>query len=72
MGAGRFHTHLTLARLTVPADATRWLRVLDLYSGPSWQAAEVQLIASYLGQGRNGRARHEVREIFPLGPPTIG
>ena len=72
VGAGRFHAHLTLARLTVPADAARWLRVLDLYSGPSWQAGEVQLIASYLGQGRNGRARHEVREIFPLGPPTIG
>ncbi len=72
VGAGRFHAHLTLARLSVPADVTRWLRVLDTYSGPSWQASEVQLIASYLGQGRNGHARHEVREIFPLGPPNIG
>lgn len=72
VGAGRFHAHLTLARRSVPADATRWLNVLDLYSGPSWQAGEVQLIASYLGQGHNGHARHEVREIFPLGPPNIG
>jgi len=72
VGSGRFHAHLTIARLSVPADVTRWLRVLDLYSGPSWQADEVQLIASYLGQGRNGHARHEVREIFPLGPPNIG
>ena len=72
VGSGRFHPHLTLARLAVPADVTKWLRVLDLYSGPSWQAGEVQLIASYLGQGRNGHARHEVREIFPLGTPNIG
>ena len=72
VGSGRFHAHLTIARLSVPADVTRWLRVLDLYSGPSWKADEVQLIASYLGQGRNGHARHEVREIFPLGPPNIG
>jgi len=72
VGGGRFHAHLTLARLSVPADVTRWLRVLDEYVGPSWQAHEVQLIASYLGQGRQGRARHEVQEIFSLGPPNIG
>jgi len=72
VGGGRFHPHLTLARLAVPADVTHWLRVLDEYSGPSWQAHEVELIASYLGQGRHGRSRHEVREIFTLGPPNIG
>jgi 2'-5' RNA ligase len=72
VGGGRFHAHLTLARLSVPADVTRWLRVLDPYAGPSWQAQEVALIASYLGQGRNGTSRHEVREIFSLGPPSIG
>jgi len=72
VGGRRFHPHLTLARLSVAADVTRWLRVLDEYSGPSWQADEVHLIASYLGQGRNGTARHEVREIFTLGPPKVG
>jgi 2'-5' RNA ligase len=72
VGGGRFHPHLTLARLAVPGDVTRWLRVLDPYAGPSWQAHEVALIASYLGQGRGGRSRHEVREIFALGPPSIG
>ena len=71
VGGGRFHPHLTLARLAAPADVTRWLRVLDPYVGPSWRASELQLIASYLGQGRNGTARHEVREIFPLGPPKV-
>jgi 2'-5' RNA ligase len=72
VGGGRFHPHLTLARLSAPADVTRWLRVLDPYAGPSWQAHEVALIASYLGQGRNGTSRHEVREIFTLGSPSIG
>jgi len=48
------------------------LRVLDPYAGPSWQAREVALVASYLGQGRGGRSRHEVREIFALGPPSMG
>ena len=66
----RFHAHLTLARLGRPADVTRWLRVLDPYAGPPWQAREVALIASYLGQGPNGRARHDVQEIFRLGPPS--
>lgn len=68
VGGGRFHPHLTLARLAAPANVTRWLCVLDPYAGPSWQAHEVALIASHLGQGRNGRARHEVCQTFPLGP----
>jgi len=72
VGGGRYHPHLTLARLSPPADVTRWLRTLDPYAGPSWQADEVALIASYLGQGRGGRSRHEVQEIFPLGRPSIG
>lgn len=72
VGGGRYHPHLTVARLSRPSDVTRWLRALDPYVGPSWQAAEVELIASYLGEGRGGRSRHEVREIFPLGPHSIG
>lgn len=67
VGGGRFHPHLTLARLAAPAEVTRWLQVLDLYAGPSWRAQEVALIASHLGQGRNGTARHEVCRTFPLG-----
>ena len=72
VGGGRFHAHLTLARLGRPADVTRWLRVLEPYSGPSWQAREVALIASYLGQGPHGRSRYEVRQTFQLGPPSMG
>ena len=67
---GRFRPHLTLARLGRPGDVTRWLRVLDPYAGPSWQADEVALVASYLGQGPNGRPRHDIRETFELGRPS--
>src|SRR6185436_12547904 len=72
VAGGRFRSHLTLARLRRPADVTRWLRVLDPYAGPSWQAREVALVASHLGQGPSGRSRHEVRETFVLGPPGDG
>ena len=69
VAGGRFRPHLTLARLRRPEDVTRWLSVLDPYAGPSWQARDVALIASHLGQGPNGRPRHEVMETFELGPP---
>lgn len=72
VGGGRFHPHLTLARLGRAEDVTRWLRVLQPYSGPSWQADEVALIASYLGQGPHGRSRYEMRATFALGPSTAG
>ena len=72
MDGARFHAHLTLARLARPSDVTRWLRVLEQYSGPPWQAREVALVASHLGQGPHGRAVHDVREIFRLGPPSMG
>ena len=68
VGGGRFHAHLTLARVRPPSDVTRWLRVLDGYSGPSWQVGEIALIASYLGQGADGRPHHVVQETFRLGP----
>jgi 2'-5' RNA ligase len=73
VGAGRFRAHMTLARLgRRPVDVTRWLRVLDTYAGPSWQAREIVLIASHLGQGANGRPRYEVQETFELGgPPRV-
>jgi len=69
VAGGRFRSHLTLARLGRPADVISWLRVLDPYAGPSWQAREVALVASHLGQGPNGRPRHDILETFELGPP---
>ena len=70
VGGGRFHPHLTLARMGRPADVTRLLGALEQYEGPPWQAREIALIASYLGQGPNARPRHEVRTTFELGPPS--
>jgi 2'-5' RNA ligase len=64
---GRFHPHITLARLRRPVEATRWLRVLEGYAGPSWTAGDVTLIASHLGEGRGNRPRYEEIATFPLG-----
>ena len=66
----RFRPHLTLARLGRPVDVTRWLRVLETYAGPSWDAHEIALVASHLGQGANGGPRHELQETFQLGLPA--
>ena len=73
VGGGRFHPHLTLARIGRPVEATRWLRVLDAYRGPSWRAERVSLVVSHLGEGPRRRPRYEVVETFPLGGdgPTV-
>jgi 2'-5' RNA ligase len=64
---GRFHPHLTLARLGRPVEATRWIRVLEAYRGPAWTATEVTLVESHLGEGPRRRPRYEVVGTFPLG-----
>ncbi len=63
---GRFHPHLTLARIGRAAEVTRWVRVLEAYDGPPWTADEVALIESHLGEGPRRRPRYEVVEAFPL------
>ena len=60
----KFRPHITLARSNRPVELTRWLRVFDLYAGPSWQVGEIALIQSQLG---HGRPHHQVREVFALG-----
>lgn len=64
---GRFHPHVTLARIGRPLDVTKWIRVLEAYRGPVWQAHEIALIGSHLGEGPRKRPRYEVIESFPLG-----
>lgn len=68
-GGGRFHPHLTLARLGRPEEVTRWLRVLAAYDGPTWTAREIALIESHLGEGPRRRPRYEVAATFPLREP---
>ena len=60
----RYVPHLTLARSSHPRRATRWLDALAALTTPSWQAAEIALVQSFLGAGR---PRYEVRERFALG-----
>ncbi len=71
---GAFRPHLTLARLGRPTEVTRWLRVLDGYAGPHFEAQEIALIASYLGEGPRGRPRYETVATFALGrtPRRVG
>jgi len=64
---GRFHPHLTLARIGRPTEVTRWVRVFDAYRGPTWEASEIALIASHLGEGPRRRPRYELVATFPLG-----
>ncbi len=64
---GPFLAHLTLARMPRPRDATRWVRVLETYAGPSWTAREVALVASHLPREKGHRPRHEVLARLALG-----
>lgn len=55
-----------------PPDPTQLLladavRALSVYRGPSWEATELELVRSELGQGRSGGPRHEVLATVPLG-----
>ncbi len=68
----RFKPHLTLARMGRPVEASRFVRLLDAYTGPSWRVDQIALVASYLGEGPRNRARHEVVETFSLGRADSG
>ena len=68
----RFRPHVTLARMNRPVEATKWVRVLDAYAGPTWTIEELALVASYLGEGPRGRPRYEVLETFSLGRAGSG
>lgn len=62
----RFHPHVTLGRFRRPMEATRWIRALDAYEGPTWRAGSLTLIESHLGEGRGRRPRYEVVAELPL------
>jgi 2'-5' RNA ligase len=64
---GPFRPHLTLGRFGRPTEATRWVRVLDAYTGPTWTASEVVVVASHLPRERGHRPRHEVLARCGLG-----
>jgi 2'-5' RNA ligase len=68
----RFRPHLTLARMGRPVEATNWVRLLEGYTGPSWQIEELALVGSHLGEGPRRRPRHEIVETFSLGRSGSG
>jgi 2'-5' RNA ligase len=68
----RFTPHLTLARINRPVEATKFVRLLDVYAGPTWTVDQIALVASHLGEGPRNRARHEVVETFILGRAGSG
>ncbi|MBO1755232.1 RNA 2',3'-cyclic phosphodiesterase [Allobranchiibius sp. CTAmp26] len=65
----RFRPHVTVARCGRPTPLDRWVRLLDGFSGAFWTAVEVEVVASHLGEGPRGRARHEVLARLPIGDP---
>ena len=62
---GPFRPHVTLGRFGRPTEATRWVRVLDAYAGPTWTASEVAVVASHRPRERGHRPRHEVLASCP-------
>jgi 2'-5' RNA ligase len=64
----RYHPHVTLARRNQPADGSPYLRALAELETDLWDVTEVTLVQSFLGQGRRGTPRYEVRERLLLAP----
>ena len=60
----RFRPHLTVGRTKHPHDVSNWVRLLDSYSGPRWEATELTLVQSHLGEGPRGRPRHVPLDTF--------
>ncbi|ASK64657.1 RNA 2',3'-cyclic phosphodiesterase [Brachybacterium avium] len=55
-----------------PPDPTQLLladavHALSVYRGPLWEASELEVVESVLGQGRSGGPLHEVLAVVPLG-----
>lgn len=65
---GRFKAHITVAR-TRPTEASSWVRLLQGYVGPPWNAKDVALVQSQLGEGRGGRPRYDRLQSFELSGP---
>lgn len=65
--SGDFVPHLTVARMSRPVAAERWLQWLDTYSGPSWTSAGIELVESRLGVGPGGKAVHRTVAEIPCG-----
>ncbi|HEY6737531.1 MAG TPA: RNA 2',3'-cyclic phosphodiesterase [Actinopolymorphaceae bacterium] len=70
----RFRPHVTLARLHEPIDVRAAVDVLDAARGRLWEAREIALVESRLGQGEDRRSLYDTIATWPLGGrrPTDG
>ncbi|MDR3359433.1 MAG: RNA 2',3'-cyclic phosphodiesterase [Bifidobacteriaceae bacterium] len=59
--------HLTVTRAADRPAVADALRALSIYVGPTWQAGEVELIRSDLGQGPGRHALYTTLGRWPLG-----
>lgn len=66
VAGGRLRPHLTVARANRPVEATRWLRVLELYQGRAWTVDGFALVHSRLGTA-GSRTVHQERAQYQLG-----
>lgn len=64
---GRFRPHLTIARSTVPFEATRWMKVIGTWHSFEWIADEFELVESRLGEGAGGRPEYTRVARFAIG-----
>lgn len=53
-------------------DLDAVVHALSVYRGPVWQATQLDLVSSVLGEGRGGGPRHEVLATLPLGAGRAG
>lgn len=62
-----FRPHLTVGRLSAPADVTGLLGPLGTVTTPAWTADQIALVRSHLGQGSGRRSRYETVDRWTLG-----
>lgn len=64
----RFRPHITLARLSAPADVRSLVSGLAAMAGPPWPATDIRLMRSILRGGPDGAPRYEEVARWPLRP----
>jgi 2'-5' RNA ligase len=63
-----FRPHLTLARLSAPADVRPLVGGLAPLAGQPWPGTDIRLIRSYLQAGPDGAPRYDEVARWPLRP----
>ena len=68
----RFRPHLTVARTRYPHDVSNWVRLLDSYAGPKWQADRADASCGPTsGKGPAAGRGTLLMDTFALSPPDL-